>query len=46
MMKKIFRAIFVFLTAAILAACVQQFGSMGFIGSPVLSEPEEYKRVF
>ena len=46
MMKKMFRAVFVFLTTAILAACVQQFGSMGFIGSPVLTEPEEHKHIY
>lgn len=46
MIKKMFRAVFVFLTVAILAACVQQFGSKGFIGSPVLTEPEEYRHVY
>jgi len=46
MMKKIFTSVFVFFVAAILSACVQQFGSMGFIGSPVLSEPEEHRHVY
>jgi hypothetical protein len=46
MMKKIFTGVFVFFAAAILSACVQQFGPMGFIGSPILSEPEEYRHVY
>lgn len=46
MTKKIVILFFAMMLAVHLSACVQQFGSLGVIGSKTISEPEEYKHVY
>lgn len=46
MIKKTVVLSFAMILAVLLLACVQQFGSLGVIGSKTISEPEEYKHVY
>lgn len=46
MIKKIFVWSLTSLLMMTLTSCVQQFGSLGLIGAPVITEPEEYKHVY